>query len=79
MFGKENKIGTIVRKRRIELGLTLRDLSDRTVDEKGKKLSIGHISEIENGGRTNLQITTLKRLARGLNVDVMDLIETKGG
>ena len=63
-------LGERIRRRRIELNkMSLATLSDIT------GLSIGHLSEIENGGRKNLQSTTIKKLATGLGLEVAELLD----
>ena len=66
----ELSLGERIRQRRLELGnMSLRTLSDIT------GLSIGHLSEIENSGRKNLQITTVKKLAEALDLDIVELLD----
>ena len=61
-------LGNKVRNRRYELGLTQEELSQRT------GLSTGHISDIENGHRKELQTKTIKRLAKGLGMSLEELL-----
>ena len=53
------KVGVNIRRARLIKGMSQLELSRKT------GLSPGHISEIENGGRKNIQAKTIKRLARG--------------
>lgn len=62
-------IGENVRRHRLIKGLSQDDLGKRA------KLSPGHISEIENGIRKSIQARTVKKLARGLEVSILDLLE----
>lgn len=62
-------IGANVRRARFIKGLSQLELSRLT------GLSPGHISEIENGGRKNIQAKTIKRLAHGLDVDIATLLD----
>ncbi len=61
-------IGVRVRHERYLKGWSQEELAKRS------GLSPGHISEIENGERKNLQARTLKKLAQGLEVDVAVLL-----
>lgn len=61
-------LGNKVRNRRYELGLTQEELSQRT------GLSTGHISDIENGHRKEIQTKTIKRLAKGLGISLTALL-----
>ena len=66
----ELSLGERIRQRRLELGhMSLRTLSDIT------GLSIGHLSAIENSERKNLQITTVKKLAEALELDIVELLD----
>jgi len=62
-------IGWRVKKQRFLRGWSQQELARRA------GLSPGHISEIENGQRKNLQARTLKKLARGLGIDVARLLD----
>lgn len=62
-------IGDKVRELRIMANMSQMELSEKT------GISPGHISEIETGGRKDLQINTLKKLAKGLNVSVAVLLD----
>lgn len=66
-------IGKRVLRRRLSRGWTQADLCKRT------GLSTGHISDIENGNRKDLQIDTIKKLARGLEMDLIELIGEECG
>lgn len=70
-------LGNKVRNRRYELGLTQEELSQRT------GLSTGHISDIENGHRKQIQTKTIKRLAKGLGMTLEQVLggdeEANGG
>lgn len=63
------KLNEIVRVRRLELNLTLEELSQTT------GLSTGHLSDIENGKRKDLQGKTIKKLAYGLGLQLTDLLQ----
>ena len=60
-------IGERVRKHRLIKGLSQDELGKRS------NLSPGHISEIENGVRKSIQARTVKKLARGLEVNIAEL------
>lgn len=62
------EIGTYCRERRKALGLTLAGVAAKS------GLSEQAISMIELGQRRKLQAETVTRLARGLEVDAMDLL-----
>lgn len=62
-------IGWRVKKQRFLRGWSQQELA------RMAGLSPGHISEIENGQRKNLQARTLKKLARGLGIDVARLLD----
>ncbi len=65
-------MGNRVRNRRYELGLTQEELSQRT------GLSTGHISDIENGNRKQIQGKTIKKLAKGLRLSLEALLGAPG-
>lgn len=65
---QESTIGQRVYARRMAKGLTQEQLAART------GLSPGHISEIENGVKKNLQHKTLKKLVKGLEMSLMELL-----
>lgn len=65
---RESTIGQRVYARRLAKGLTQEQLAART------GLSPGHISEIENGVKKNLQHKTLKKLVKGLEISIMELL-----
>jgi DNA-binding XRE family transcriptional regulator len=62
-------IGKIMRARRLELGLTLRQVADRS------GMSYQLISQIEIGNRPNPTRNTLQKLAVALEMDVRDLLD----
>ena len=64
-------LGAFVKRRRLELGLSVRDIADMT------GLSDGAIYMIERGERTRLQAQTLVSLAAALGVTV-DLLLQEG-
>ncbi len=64
------ELGEFIRKRRIELGLSIRQLSERSGVDKG------NLSRIENGKRSLVRATEKKFLAQvahALEVDVTEL------
>lgn len=61
-------LGNKVRRRRYELGLTQEEVSQRT------GLSTGHISDIENGNRKQIQSKTIIKLAKGLGMSLEALL-----
>ena len=65
-------LGNKVRRRRYELGLTQEEVSQRT------GLSTGHISDIENGNRKQIQSKTIMKLAKGLGMTLEDLLTDEG-
>lgn len=62
-------IGQVVRKRRIELGLSLQEAAEKT------GLWPGHLSEIENDKRTDPQVSTIKKLSKGLKISARKLLD----
>ncbi|MFL9910313.1 helix-turn-helix domain-containing protein [Paraburkholderia sp. RL17-337-BIB-A] len=65
------RLGDAVRARRLHLGLTQQALADRT------GFSRGHIATIERTSG-NLRLSSLDRLARVLELDVVDLVRATG-
>ncbi len=64
----EEKISKKIREYRHKSGITLKELSDKT------QLSIGFLSQIERGV-SSMTITTLKKIADALDVQMKDLID----
>lgn len=64
-------IGERIKELRIERGLTLADLSERT------NLSISYLSQVERD-KTTPSLATLMGIARALNVGVRTFFETEG-
>ena len=62
------QIGDIVKKRRLDLGLTQQELWDRS----GVTQSM--ISKIEGGSADNVSIVVLRKLAKALNCALIDLL-----
>ncbi len=67
----ETTLGERVRNKRLSMGKPLSKLSQET------GLSVGHISEIENGIKENLQHKTLIKLSKGLDMRLMELLGEK--
>ena len=65
----EKELGERIRKLRKERGLTLEELSSLC------GLTPGYLSKIENG-KTSLPIATLSKIAKALNVEIMDFFDT---
>jgi transcriptional regulator with XRE-family HTH domain len=59
--------GANLRFYRLDTGLTLREVSERT------GVSISHLSDIERG-QSNITVETLKRIGKGLDVSPADLL-----
>lgn len=66
-------LGTFVRRRRIALGLTQKDLEQRTGIHQET------ISKIELGRTPDPRLTTVTALARGLEVEASDLFDIMEG
>lgn len=62
-------LGTFIRARRQELGLTLRQVAERS------GLSFSLISQIELGQKPNPTYNTVKALARALEIEPSQLLE----
>jgi transcriptional regulator with XRE-family HTH domain len=62
------QIGDIVKKRRLDLGLTQQELWDRS----GVTQSM--ISKFEGGSADNVSIVVLRKLAKALNCALIDLL-----
>lgn len=65
----ERRIGAVVRRLRRQRKLTQAQLAARA------GLSQGHLSHVERGERLNPGMTSLKRLARALDVSIGELLE----
>ena len=65
----DGELGEFIRKRRIELGLSIRQLAERSGVDKG------NLSRIENGKRSSVRVTEklLAQVAHVLEVDVTEL------
>ena len=68
MSNTEINIGQRVKNQRLSKGMTIKVLSEIT------GLSVGHISEIENGIKSNLQQKTILKLSHGLKMSVTELL-----
>ena len=64
----QETLGTVIRRERQELGLTLKELAERSA------LSVVYLGEIERGKKYPSALV-LERLAQALGVDVPDLLE----
>jgi DNA-binding response OmpR family regulator len=62
-------VGAAIRERRKALGLTLKEMSDRT------SLSLGYLSQIELG-KNSASIETLYRISLGLGIHMADLFQS---
>lgn len=62
-------LGTFVRARRLEMGLTLRQVAERS------GLSYQLISQIELGTKPNPTTNTIKALARALEIEPSQLLD----
>lgn len=71
MAAKKNrsKIGENIKKYRLKLGMSQDALS------KKANLAFHTIAKIESGSTSDPRIETLKKIAKGLNVSVDDLIK----
>jgi transcriptional regulator with XRE-family HTH domain len=58
-----NKVGAFCRKRRLDMGLTLREAGERS------GLSYSEISAIERGERSDMALSTTKRMADLFGID----------
>lgn len=67
-MSNKQSIGDRIRNKRLSMSLTIAKLSDRT------GLATGHLSEIENGLTVNLQAQTLRKLAKGLEMSIVELL-----
>jgi len=68
MHDMKSRIASIVKRRRVVLGLTCADVDRRA------RLCLGHTASIERGARSQLAIDTVKALALALDLTVDDLI-----
>jgi transcriptional regulator with XRE-family HTH domain len=64
----EPRLGAVVRRLRVRQDMTQEVLARRA------GITQGHLSKIESGERPNPSVTTLKRLARALDVSVATLL-----
>lgn len=63
------KLGTIIRNRRKDLGLTLAEAAERS------NVSVGYLSQIELG-KSSARIEMLYRIALGLQIQLVDLFQS---
>lgn len=68
MADLQETVGAVVRRERRERNLTLKELAERSI------LSVVYLGEIERGKKYPSALV-LERLARGLEMDVSDLLE----
>ncbi len=69
--GNHNSLGDHVRKARLKLGLSQREVCRRT------HLDIGHVSRIESGQRVPT-LATLQRLVEALELDESEALQLTG-
>ncbi len=69
---KRRAFGDIVRTGRLEKGLSLRDLADRT------GIDYSRLSRMETGTRPAPDLASLRELARSLDLDLSDLLVAAG-
>ncbi len=69
----ENELGKFLRKRRLELGLTTRQVAEKAC------VSNAYISVLERGGRINPSRNTLKNLAHGYDIPETELYQIAFG
>lgn len=62
------QIGDIIKRKRLELGLVQKELENRS----GVTQSM--ISKVEGGSAENVSIDVLRRLAKALNCNLVDLL-----
>ncbi len=72
-MGYTVSLGEKVRNKRLQMNFSQAELSQRT------GLSTGHISDIENGNRTSVQIKTIRKLAKGLEMSITELVGDEEG
>lgn len=68
MNTKMSEFGCMVRRRRMELDLTQKELAERS------GITQAHISHLENG-EYNISSVTICKLAKALNIPVAKLLE----
>ena len=66
---RPGELGVFIRDHRIDLGITTGELAERC------SLSMGRINRIENGFAGDIGCQTLVRLAHGLRVSPLELVE----
>jgi transcriptional regulator with XRE-family HTH domain len=71
---KKMKLHTYLKRRRAQLGLTLRDMEKKTQG----RLSNGHISQLENGIMTTPKVQTLVLLSMVLKTDYVAMLKMAG-
>lgn len=69
------KLGTRIKKLRIERGITLDDMGiAMSLDDKLKEYDKSNVSRLE-AGKLNPRVFTLYRVSRALDVSVKDLLD----
>lgn len=73
-----NRFGKILRKLRISRHLSQSELSRRSVDNVGNRISVFYINDIESGRRKLSSLKYLHLLARGLDISYRMLFKLSG-
>lgn len=72
MSDKWLELGNLIRKRRLEKNLSIRDVKNIY------NFDAGYLSKIENGKRENINVETLKLIAKILDISYIELYKIVG-
>lgn len=74
----ENEFGSNIKKRRLQLELSLRKVCEVVRNEDGKPISVSYLNDIEQGRRNPPSGKIVVQLAEVLQIDSQDLLNLSG-
>lgn len=74
----ENEFGSNIKKRRLQLELSLRKVCEVVRNEEGKPISVSYLNDIEQGRRNPPSGKIVVQLAEVLQTDSQDLLNLSG-
>lgn len=66
----ENKLGKEIERRRIELALSQRELAEKS------NVAYTTIKSVEDGSNKKVKLNTLKKIAKGLNCNLINIFRS---
>lgn len=74
----ENEFGSCIKKRRLQLELSLRKVCEVVRNEDGKPISVSYLNDIEQGRRNPPSGKIVVQLAEVLQLDCQNLLNLSG-